>query len=356
MNVINRRGWASLSGVFLSALSTVAITATPLWAQDERLATNANGDFEVGPHYAIAKELTDLGAPKGKSFEFSMRLADSEIFKGTDKTLDPSKEVRTERKIFVYVPAKYIDGTKAPVLVIHDGPGQLNLVKNALDNLTVSNDPYRKLPPFIVVAIENGGNDSKGSQRGLEYDTMSDRLARFVETEVFPAVLSNQDILKVYPKIAFTADPWGRAVLGCSSGGAAALTMGWFRPDLFRRIITYSGTFVDQQDDDAAEEAEYPLGAWEYHSNKNLIANTEKKPLRIFTHVAEFDLQLTGPNHKHHDWLEANRRTAKELEKKGYDYRYVFSKESKHCQRDIFEHTLADTLIWAWEGYQPNDN
>ena len=43
--------------------------------------------------------------------------------------------------------------------------------------------------------------------------------------------------------------------MGCSSGGAAALTMGWFRPDLFRRLITYSGTFVDQQDDDAPEEA-----------------------------------------------------------------------------------------------------
>ena len=42
--------------------------------------------------------------------------------------------------------------------------------------------------------------------------------------------------------------------MGCSSGGAAALTMGWFRPDLFRRLITYSGTFVDQQDDDAPEE------------------------------------------------------------------------------------------------------
>src|SRR5438105_1549123 len=61
--------------------------------------------------------------------------------------------------------------------------------------------------------------------------------------------------------------------------------MGWFRPDLFRRLIAYSGTFVDQQDHDAAEEAKYPLGAWEYHSGMKLIENTEKKPLRIFTHV-----------------------------------------------------------------------
>ena len=45
----------------------------------------------------------------------------------------------------------------------------------------------------------------------------------------------------------------GNGMMGCSSGGAAALTAGWFRPDLFRRLITYSGTFVDQQDDDARD-------------------------------------------------------------------------------------------------------
>lgn len=345
--VIQKRGLYStlLLSTAFATLGNISL------AQDERLATSANGNFEVGPDYILARDLTDLGAPKGKSFQFSMKLADSKIFQGTDATLDPSKEVRVERRIFVYVPAKYIDGTKAPVLVIHDGPGQFNLVKNALDNLTHSNDSYRKLPPFIVVAIENGGNDSKGSQRGLEYDTMSDRLARFVEHEVFPAVLSNPEIKAAFPNIGITSDPWGRGVLGCSSGGAAALTMGWFRPDLFRRLITYSGTFVDQQDDDAPEEKDYPLGAWEYHSSMKLIESNEKKPLRIFTHVAEHDLQLTGPGRTHHDWIEANRRTAASLEKMGYEYRFVFSKDSKHCQRSVFEHTLADTLVWMWHDY-----
>src|SRR5947207_15466707 len=270
---------------FIGLLSHTETSAEPY---TENPGTEGEGKYTIGPEYKIDPDLTDKGNPKGKSFEFTMLLADSKIFRGDDSTLEPEKKpVRKDRKIFVYVPAAYKDGTKAPLLIIHDGPGQLNLVRNALDNLTISKDPNRTLPAFITIAVENGGNDGKNSERGLEYDTMSDRLARFINNEVLPAVLNNTDIKAAYPHIAFTDNPWGHAVIGCSSGGAAALTMGWFRPELFLRRIAYSGTFVDQQDDDAPEEAKYPLGAWEYHSGMKLIETSEKKPLRIFTHVSE---------------------------------------------------------------------
>jgi len=320
-------------------------------AYTENPGTEGNGNITIGPDYEVDPVLTDQGNPEGMKFVFTMPLADSKIFRGDDATLDRSKPVREERKIFVYVPAAYQDGTKAPILVIHDGPGPLRLVQRALDNLTISDDPARRLPAFIAIAVQNGGNDSKGSQRGLEYDTMSDRLARFINDEVLPAVLANEEIRAAYPNIAFTENPWGRAVMGCSSGGAAALTMGWFRPDLFRRLITYSGTFVDQQDDDAPEEAQYPLGAWEYHSSMKLIENTEKKPLRIFTHVSENDLRANDPEETYHNWVMANHRTAAALKAKGYDYRFVFSKATRHCDGKVFKQTLGDTLIWMWRGY-----
>ena len=336
-------------------LSITGVLAFAVQAADvytEKPGTDGDGKFVVGPEFKIDPDLTDRGNPKGKSFEFTMLLADSKIFRGDDSTLEPQKkQVRTERKIFVYVPAAYQDGTKAPLLIIHDGPGQLNLVRHALDNLTVSKDPNRKLPAFIAIAVQNGGNDGKNSERGLEYDTMSDRLARFIHDEVLPAVLNNTDIKAAYPKLAFTDNPWGRAVMGCSSGGAAALSMGWFRPDLFRRVIAYSGTFVDQQDDDAAEEAKYPLGAWEYHSSMKLIEKSEKKPLRIFTHVSENDLRAKDLEETYHNWVMAGERTAAALKAKGYNHRYVFSLASKHCDGQVFEHTLADTLAWTWRGY-----
>lgn len=335
-----------------NCVALLTLFAGSLLADQGLTKAEGNGDYVVGPEYAIAAELTDMGNPKGQLFEFAMPLADSKIFKGDDSTLNPKKKIRKERKIWVYIPAAYKDGTKAPVLVTLDGPNRFDLVRNALDNLTISKNPKRRLPAFIAIAVQNGGDDSKGSQRGLEYDTMSDRHARFINDEVLPAVVDNAQIKAAYPLIALTQDPWGKAVMGCSSGGAAALTMGWFRPDLFRRLITYSGTFVDQQDDDAAEEAKYPLGAWEYHSSMKLIENSKKKPLRIFTHVSEFDNGATKPESSYHNWVMANRRTAAALKAKGYDYRYVYSTGTKHCDRKVFEATLDDTLVWMWQGYK----
>ena len=352
--MFNTRSLSAGAGCLLITVF-MALTAHTGWtasAYAENPGPEGNGALTIGPEYKIDPALTNQGNPKGKSFEFSMPLADSKIFRGEDKTLEPEKKsVRKARKIFVYVPAAYQNGTKAPVLVTHDGPSQLNLVRNALDNLTISKDPNRRLPAFLVIAVENGGNDGKNSERGLEYDTMSDRFARFINDEVFPAVLNNAEIKAAFPGIAITANPWGRATMGCSSGGAAALTMGWLRPDLFRRVIAYSGTFVDQQDDDAPEEAKYPLGAWEYHSGMKLIENGEKKPLRIFTHVSENDLRAKDPESTQHNWVMAGKRTEAALQAKGYDHRFVFSLGTGHCDGRVFQQTLADTLVWVWRGY-----
>ncbi len=313
--------------------------------------TTGDGDLTISAPYTTQPDLTDRGNPKGKSFHFTMDSAQSALFKGDDPTLNAANRHTFTRGIDVYVPALYKDGAPAPVLVIQDGPGELGMVKNALDNLTISMDPMRKLPAFIAVAVANGGGDSKGSERGLEYDTMSDKYARFIQTEVLPAVVANPQLKAAYPNLSFTDDPEGKAALGCSSGGAAALTMGWFRPDLFHRIITYSGTFVAQQNDIAPEQAMFPDGAWDYHSELELIASTPRKALRVFLNANENDLGATQPESGHHNWVMANQRTAAALATKGYHYRFVYAKGVGHCDGGVRSATLADSLVWAWRGY-----
>ena len=147
--------------------------------------------------------------------------------------------------------------------------------------------------------------------------------------------------------------------MGCSSGPAAAFTLGWFRPDLFGRIIIYSPTLVAQQNPRAPEAAMYPLGAWEYHSSMELIKNDtrmRKKFLWILLAVDENDNCSTAPESGHHNGVIANQRTAAALKAKGYHYKFVLGLGQGHCAAKVKAATLADALIWAWRGYQPTEN
>ena len=74
----------------------------------------------------------------------------------------------------------------------------------------------------------------QGSERGLEYDTMSGKYAEFVEKEVLPLVEKNANV-------KLTKDPDGRVTMGGSSGGSAALAMAWYHPDLYHRVLDLFG-------------------------------------------------------------------------------------------------------------------
>jgi enterochelin esterase family protein len=313
-----------------------------------------DGDFKVSD-FTRPPELTDRGAPKGKTFQLSMPLADSKFYNGKEATV--TKGANAARSITVYVPAQYKDGTAAPVLVMQDGPG-LGLVGLALDNLTIAMDPARRIPAFVAISVQNGGGDSIGSERGLEYDTVSDRYARFIDTEVLPAVETNANIKAAYPNFKLTKDPSGRATYGCSSGGAAAFTMVWFRPDLFSRAIGYSATLVAQQNSaQKADAALYPHGAWDYHSDKEIIKNDtsgKEKVTRFFINANSNDNGATAAETGRHNWLMANQRTAAALKAKGFHYRFVEGLGAGHCAAPVKDGTLADALIWLWRGYQPS--
>jgi enterochelin esterase family protein len=314
-----------------------------------------DGDFKVSD-FTRQPDLTDRGAPKGKTFQLTMPLANSKIFNGKDATV--TKGPNATRSISVYVPAQYKDGTPAPVLVMQDGPG-LGLVGLALDNLTIATDPARRIPAFVAVSVQNGGGDSIGSERGLEYDTMSDRYARFIDTEVLPAVLADPNIKAAYPHFTITKDPSGRATFGCSSGAAAAFTMVWFRPDLFSRAIAYSTTLVAQQNSaQKADAALYPHGAWDYHSDNEVIKNDKtgkEKATRFFINANSKDNGATAAESGRHNWLMANQRTAAALKAKGFHYRFVEGLGVGHCAGPVKDGTLADALIWVWRGYQPSE-
>jgi enterochelin esterase family protein len=312
---------------------------------------DADGNFIIGPTHNTDPGMSARDdVPHGTVIEFTMNSSDSKIYAGIARDpntfgivdpSDPAKLVVTTshpapytRKVAVYVPKQYVPGSVAPFLVGTDGPDRG--LFSALDNLIAQH----KVPVMIAISIANGGGDAQGSERGLEYDTMSGVFAEFVEKEVLPLVESRTHV-------KLTKDPNGRAAMGYSSGGACALIMAWYRPDLYHRVLTYSGTFINQQ---WPSNPETPHGAWEFH--EHLIPNSPVKPIRIWMEVGDRD--LLNPNvmrDNMHDWVIANENMAKVLAAKGYHYQFVFARNAVHVDRPVVQQALPEALEYIWQGY-----
>jgi iron(III)-enterobactin esterase len=314
---------------------------------------DADGNFIIGPTYHRPSEMTvQTNVPQGTVYNFTMSSADSKIYpgiareRGTFGTPDPTDPVKLVvttshpapyiRHVAVFVPKQYIPGTVAPFIVGADGPDRP--LFTALDNLIAEH----KVPVMIAISIGNGSGDAQGSERGLEYDTMSGFYAEFVEKEVLPLV-------EKQCHVTLTKDPDGRATMGGSSGGSCALIMAWYHPELYHRVLTYSGTYVNQQ---WPYNPATPHGAWEFH--EHLISDSPVKPLRIWMEVGDRD--LLNPNVMRdgmHDWVVANERMAQVLAARGYHYQFVFACNAGHVDGRVKQQTLPEALEWLWQEYQP---
>jgi iron(III)-enterobactin esterase len=312
---------------------------------------DVEGNFIIGPTHNPAPEMTvQEGVPQGTVHNFTMSSADSRIYPGiardpgtfgTPDPDDPTNLIVTTshpapytRRVAVYVPKQYVPGTAAPFIVGADGPDQL--LFTALDNLIAQ----KRVPVMIAISIGNGSGDAQGSQRGLEYDTMSGRYAEFVETEVLPLVEKQYNV-------TLTKDPDGRATMGGSSGGSAALIMAWYHTELYHRVLAYSITAVNQQ---WPHSAETPHGAWEFH--ERIIPASPVKPIRIWLAVGDRD--LFNPNvmrDNMHDWVVASEEMASVLAARGYHYQFTFARNAGHTDRAVKQQTLPEALEWLWKGY-----
>jgi enterochelin esterase-like enzyme len=319
-------------------------------------ASLTDGDHVIGPDYTPAPEFrVRPGVPAGAIHAFTMESRDSRIYPGIRRLEneftkrrdahgnriaadehEQSEAAPYTRTVWVYVPQQCLRGTAAPFMVVQDGYGYLNRLPRVLDNLIAD----QRVPALVAIMVDSGGGDAQGSERGLEYDTLSGRYSDFIETEVLPRVVRETGV-------TLTTDPDGRATMGASSGAACAFTMAWFHPERYRRVLSYSGTFVNQQ---SPPSPQTPRGAWEYHAT--ILPNAERKPLRLWLEVGEKDLHWDDPEDTWHNWPLANQRMAAILKAKGYAYRFTLSLGARHVDPRVAEQTLPGALEWLWQGYQ----
>jgi hypothetical protein len=350
---------------------------------------DAEGNFIIGPTHTPALEtVAKDGVPRGTITSFTLSSKDSVIYNPGRIRDDPagctngsimvamtapgdkSNMVVTSshpgtwrRTIDVYVPAQIMRDTEAPFIVIGDGgSAAYKDLATTLDNLIAQ----RRVPPMIAIQIGNGGQDAQGSERGREYDAVSGTYTEFVEREVLPLVEQRANV-------KLTKDPDGRATMGLSSSGAAAFTMAWFHPELYRRVLAFSPTMVNQQ---WPHDPSLRGGAWEYHSawtgpagpnltikagvlspseppGAPLIPSAAQKPIRFWFVVGDQDLFYPNPvvPDGMHDWTLSNELMAKVLADKGYHYQFLFARNAKHVDRPTIAQTLPAALEWLWKGF-----
>lgn len=250
---------------------------------------------------------------RGEVIKFTM--ADSQVYPGT------------EREILVYVPQQY-DGTKpACLLVCMDGI--LYDATTVMDNLIASGE----IPVTVGVFVNPGVvYDEAGEvvryNRCKEFDSTDDHFSTFIETEVLPKVEGMKT--ESGKTIALSQDANDRAITGASSGGIAAFTAAWNRPDMFSRVYTTVGTFVAMR------------GGHEYPA---IVRKTEPKPLRIYMQDGWYDVW----NPIFGEWFEYNMLMESAFNFAGYE---VFHKWDRG-NHSIKYGTLAfpDAMRWLWKGY-----
>ncbi|HEY2902219.1 MAG TPA: alpha/beta hydrolase-fold protein [Polyangia bacterium] len=300
------------------------------------------------PFKTAPETQSQSGVPHGSRIKFTMAHGSSQRYPNA-----------VDREINVYVPSQYVKGMPAPVIVVQDGNnffGFVDLLSNTLDNLIGTN----KLPPIVAVYANNGGGDAQGSERGKEYDTLSGVYAEWVDQELLPQV--EQQTLKQLPTkaVTFTKDPEGRGSLGGSSGGVASFIMAWYHPDLFRRVIGYSPSFVAQE---FPINPDHPLGAWNFHEDNNMddggiIAKTSPNlPVRAWLECGTNDdgagtALVPNTQYPHYDFYYAVTRTGEKLTGKGYHVHYDVGTGAGHVDGGMVQATLPEAVLWAWRGYQ----
>ncbi len=269
-------------------------------------AARAADDYKPGP-----EAQPQAGGPKGDVRQGTW--AASKVFPGTT------------RDYFVYVPKQYDPARPANLLVCFDGAGFFNAtgafrLPVVLDNLIAKGD----LPPTIAVGVNPGTiapalpGAKPRSNRSFEYDSLGDANARFLLEELLPEALKG---------LAVASDPKQRAVMGNSSGGIAAFTVAWERPESFGNVISHIGSFTNIRGGHV-----YPA----------LIRKVQpKKPIRVFLQEGKNDL-----NNLHGSWPLANEDMAAALKFSGYDYTIVWG-EGGHSGKHGGQ-ILPDTLRWVW--------
>lgn len=284
------------------------------------LAAGEDNFYKLGPD-----SLPQEGVPKGKLI--GPTTLPCEVYPGTSHTY------------WVYVPAQYEATRPAALMIYNDGQAMISMngdvrVPNVFDNLIFR----REMPVTIGVFINPGRRPDqpepsprdwgdRNTNRPTEYNTPDDKYARVIVDELMPVLAKQYNISK---------DPEMHAIAGASSGGIAAFSVAWERPNEFRKVISVVGSFVNLRGGQVYPER---------------VMASEKKPIRMFFQDGVNDNRaLRGDKYDaDRDWHLQNVRLVEAMTKKGYDVNYTWG-IGLHGQKQGGA-IMPEMMRWIWRDY-----
>jgi enterochelin esterase family protein len=133
--------------------------------------------------------------------------------------------MKAHRRIPVYLPARFRESRRYPLLVVHDGPDFARFadLKAVLDNLI----ERLEIPPLVAAL-------TAATDRLREY-AGDPRHGDFVVHELLPALQARYPLYE---------DPAHRVLMGASFGAVASLATAWRHPGVFDKLLLLSGSFA----------------------------------------------------------------------------------------------------------------
>ena len=308
------------------------IEGSTIWAASTRLTEGfgtrwkflvgdkSRGGGELEVYTAPPESKRQVGVPEGKVIP--QPAWTGKVYEGT------------VRNWWVYVPAQYDASKPAAVMIFMDGHSYKDFVPVVLDNMIHKGE----LPVSVAIFIAPGhqgeappANGWSGSNRSIEYDTVSDRFSKLIVDEILPEVAKSYSL---------RTNAAGRMVAGISSGGICAFNLAWQRPDQFHKVLSWVGSFTNLQGGPSGVAGGNTFPAI-IRERRGWDQKGEPRPIRVYLQDGANDLDNKAGN-----WPLSNQQLAKALAFGQYDYKFVFG-SGFHGDRHG-RALLPDTLRWLW--------
>jgi len=306
------------------------VEQSKLWMRLEKMRTGVTHSFQYAAEGKLIGARADVAGYQADSY------SKPSIARGTlseKRTIVSKLYEGMQADYWVYLSPGVKPDVAAPLMVWQDGQTIIagDLARLRLFTVTENLIAQKLLPPLVQVLVAPGMSPDGKAMRSIEYDTLSDKYARFLMEEVLPEVEQLQPLRQ---------DGYSRAIGGESSGGICSFNVAWFVPTKFARVHSTIGSYTSIQ-----WRPEERLDGGNVYPNK--VRKEPKRNIRVWMSDGADDLE-----NDHGSWPLQNIQLANSLKLKGYDYHFRFGHAAHNSSQAALD--LPESLVWLWRGYDPS--